>query len=36
VGAHAGPRANKIREAVRKVGPMLEKVKKELGIGVVG
>jgi Protein of unknown function (DUF3606) len=26
---------DKIRQAVRKVGPMLEKVKKELGIGGV-
>jgi hypothetical protein len=26
----------RIREAVRKVGPMLEKVKQELGIGGVG
>jgi hypothetical protein len=26
----------KIRQAVRKVGPMLEKVKQELGIGGVG
>jgi Protein of unknown function (DUF3606) len=28
--------ANKIRGAVRKVGPELEAVKKELGIGGVG
>lgn len=27
---------DKIRQAVRKVGPMLEKVKRELGIGGVG
>jgi hypothetical protein len=27
---------NKIRQAVRKVGPMLEKVKQELGIGGAG
>ena len=29
-------RQEKIRQAVRKVGPMLEKVKQELGIGGVG
>ena len=27
---------DRIREAVRKVGPILEKVKQELGIGGVG
>ena len=27
---------DRIRQAVRKVGPMLEKVKQELGIGGVG
>lgn len=27
---------DKIRQAVRKVGPMLDKVKRELGIGGVG
>jgi hypothetical protein len=27
---------DKIRQAVRKVGPMLDQVKKELGIGGVG
>jgi hypothetical protein len=27
---------HKIRQAVRKVGPMLDKVKRELGIGGVG
>jgi hypothetical protein len=27
---------DRIRQAVRKVGPMLEKVKQELGIGGIG